>query len=300
MEGIEFFEGKRNIQQLSIGLNKGKTKLECTIWEEWQMIKPSPFTLRCNNKRELSVTHKAGFEHTSTETFESNIGGTLGIKGVASLESSLKTTLHEEVKFQLGKEVTDSFSFSSPECGFLLVRLYKKTRTYYFKYVDTRLWHRKAFEFPLVEWLEPIYDGTVSEKYDSNCNCKEQQASDRIGTPCRVVFNIFSKLAVFWEDTKQLEFADNPHSLNPYFSVKDGIWQGEVPGSLLPDYLQFLTGVQPDKYLGAQVWQEPTFSPAILEVHPHNVVNIEFDEEYRPVEKIPVYATSESARGKSR
>lgn len=253
------------------------------------MIKQTPFTLRCNNKRELKVVHRAGFEQTSTETFESNIGGTLGVKGIASLESSLKSSLKEEIKFQLGKEVTDTFSFSSPECGYLLVRLYKKARTYYFKYEDTRLWHKRSMEFPLIEWLEPIYDGTVREDYDPNCNCKGKQAAEeRVGMPCTVIFSTFSKLAVFWEDTKQLEFADNPQSLNSYFRTDE--WRGKIPASLLPYYLRFLTGTQSDAYLDAEVRQGTIFYPNTPEVYPREIVNVELDEEFQPIENVYAYA----------
>jgi hypothetical protein len=290
MQDIDFFEGKRGIQQLSISLNKGKTKLDCIIWEEWQMIKETPFTLRCNNKRELKVAHKAGFEQTSTETFESSIGSTLGVKGIASLENSLKSTLKEEIRFQLGKELTDTFSFSSPECGYLLVRLYKKARTFYFKYEDTRFWHKKSMECSLIEWLKPIYDDTVSEKYDPNCNCKGKVAEEaRVGIPCTVIFKTFSKLAVFWEDTKQLMFADNPQPLNAYFSDE---WKGRIPARLLPDYLRFLTGTREDEYLDAAVQQGTVFFPNTPEVYPREIVNVEFDEDFQLIENTDAYTPS--------
>lgn len=103
-----FFEGKQSIQQLSFQINKGKAKLDCTIWVEGQVIKPTPFTLRCNNWREIKVLNRIGFERPPLTTFENSIGGSLEVKGIASLESSIKSSLKEEIKFQLGKEVADT------------------------------------------------------------------------------------------------------------------------------------------------------------------------------------------------
>ena len=284
MEDIDFFEGKRSVKQVSFNLNKGKTKLDCHVWEEWLLIEPTPFTLRCNNKRELKVINRSGFEETHTRSFESNIGATIGVKGIASLESSLKTNISKEIKFQAGKEESDSFAFSSPECGYLLVRLYQKARTFYFKYEDSRFWHKRSLEFPLVEWLKPIYDATVQEPYDPGCNCKNKEQATREGIACRIVFPGFSKLAVYWEDTRQLEFPDNPQFLTSYFSTNDESWKGKLPTSLLPDYLRFLTGTQQDLYLEASVWREPISFPKTAELFPQEIVNIELDEEFQPVD----------------
>lgn len=293
MQDIDFFEGKRSIQTLSISIDKGKRKLDCIICEDWQMVKETPFTLRCSNKRELKITHKTGFEQSSTETFENSIGGTLGVKGIASLKSSLKSSLKEEIKFQIGKEVTDTFSFSSPDCGYLLVRLYKKARTFHFKYEDTRFWHKKSMECAPVEWLAPIYDGTIREDYDPNCNCKDKKAEEgRQCTPCTIVFATFSKLAVFWEDTEQLEFADNPQSLNSYFSTDD--WKGKIPANLLPDYLRFLTGIQVDEYLDAEVQHGAIFYSNTPEVYSREIINVELDKEFQPIENVFAYSRPKS------
>jgi hypothetical protein len=284
MQDIDFFEGKRSVKQVSFSLNRGKTKLDCHVWEEWQLIEPTPFTLRCNNKRELKVINRSGFEETHTNTFESNIGATIGVKGIASLESSLKTNIGEEIKFQAGKEESDSFTFSAPECGYLLVKLYQKIRTFYFKYEDTRFWHKRSLEFPLIKWSKPIYDGTIKELYDAGCNCKNKQQAVREGIPCRVVFQNFSKLAVFWEDTGQLEFPDNAQPIDPYFSKSESAWTGKLPASVLPDYLRFLTGTQQDSILEAKVWKESVFFPNTPDLYPQEIVNIELDEAFQPVE----------------
>ena len=297
MEDFDFFEGKKSIKQISFLLNKGSTKLDCTIWEEWKVIDPTPFTLRCNNKREIKVLNRTGFEKTSTETFESNIGGTLGIKGIASLESSLKSSLKEEIKFQSGKEVTDTYTFSSPQCGYLLVRLYKKARTFYVKYEDTRFWHKRSVEFPLVEWQKYIYDGTVSQPYDPSCNCGDKPATEREGTPCRVVFANFSKLAVFWQDTRQLEFPESPeHPLNSYFSTDESVWKGKVPARLLPEYLGSLAGLQPNEDLDAQVWQETVFFPRNPEVFSQQIETVELDENFQPIQNVFATATAVQVR----
>ena len=83
MNEIDFFDGRRPMTKVIFQLNRGKTILTCTPWEEWRLIEPCPFTLRCGNKREEKLTRRFGIEHTQRSSFETTIGGTLGEKGVA-------------------------------------------------------------------------------------------------------------------------------------------------------------------------------------------------------------------------
>lgn len=280
MEEMDFFEGKRPAKQITFQLNNGKTILDFIISEEWLLIEPTPFTLKCNNKRELKLTQRFGFEKTDKEAFETNIGGTIGVKGIASIESSLKSSVGQEIKFQAGREVTDTFSFDSPECGFKVIKLYQKVRSIYVKYEDKRFWHRRAIEFPLTQWLKPVYDGSYRELYDPSCNCKQQKADVREGTPCRIIFPGFSKLAVFWNDTGQLEFAEGGKSLNEYFTVKSGKWTGEIPSTLLPKPLLFLLQLEEGLSLKAEVVQEDVFFSLQKETEVENISTFRVTETF--------------------
>ncbi|MEO6188049.1 MAG: hypothetical protein ABIO82_00190 [Ginsengibacter sp.] len=90
----------------------------------------------------------------------------------------------------------------------------------------------------------------------------------------------FSKLAVFWEDTQQLQFADSTESLNDYFNTTDGNWIGEIPARVLPDYLLFLTGIESSESLQATKIQESLLYPLLPEHYDRNAARIPLGEEF--------------------
>jgi len=244
MDAPEFFEGKRPLNNTVFVLHKGKATLTCKPWDEWQLVAPTPFTVRCGNSRTEVMRFRYGIQQTERSSFESTLGSSLGVKGVSSVESSLKQTIGQEFTFQVGGEREQGFTFDSPDCGHKHVRLYQLTRCVYLAYEDKRFWHKDAWEHTVVQWLHPIYDATRVEQDDPNCNCKRTDAEQgRDGVPVRIVFDKLSKLAVQWLDNHQLEFADNPVSLNESFVWGDQV-AGEISSDLLPDYLRFLTGIE--------------------------------------------------------
>lgn len=299
MQDIDFFEGQRPLTKIVFILNNGKTTLTCTPWEEWRLIEPCPFTLRCGNKREEKLTQRFGLEHTQRSSFESTIGGTLGERGIAALESSLKSTLGEEIKFQIGTEVQQTFLFDSPACGYKLVKLYQRVRALHIKYDDQRFWHRNAVELTLVQWLKSIYDSTVVERLDPNCNCEKSTGiPDWTGIAARVECKGVAKLAVQRTDNHQLEFPEKAESLNSYFTW-EGAVKGQIPTDVLPDYLRFLAGIDSGLLMDAVAWQEPVLFVTRPEFsHGTSEVTIELDESFEPIEAPfslqPVGMSSES------
>lgn len=261
MNDVDFFEGQRPLTKVIFLLNKRKTTIECTPWEEWKLIEPCPFTLRCGNTRQEKFTQRFGIEHTQHISFESTIGSSLGTKGVAALESSLKTTMGEEIKFQAGTEQEQTFTFDSPQCGYKLVRLYQKVRALHIKYQDSRFWHRNAFELTVIHWLKSIYDATHAEQHDPSCNCKEEQVQIRKGAMARIVCDTLSKLAVHWNDDQQLQFPDNPTPLGSFFTWGETV-DGELPPHLIPNHVKFLAGIDSEVSLPAHAWSESVRFPA--------------------------------------
>jgi len=286
MPGVDFFEGQRPLTKIVFILNKGKTTIVCTPWEEWKLIEPCPFTLCCGNSRTEKIIHRLGIERTQSTSFESTIGSSLGEKGIAAIEGSLKSTFGEEVKFQAGIEKEQEFNFDSPKCGYKVVNLYQKVRAVHIKYDDQRFWHRNATELTVFDWLKPIYDGTYAEQQDPRCNCKNMPEQEtREGIAARIVCGDALKLAVQWSDNHRLEFPEEPVALNQYFSWGQTI-DGQLPAFLLPDYLRFLVGVEAEEFLEAHAFREsvhfvetPTFQGA-------TEVRIELNEVFEPLETI--------------
>jgi hypothetical protein len=198
MQDVDFFEDKRLLTKVICVLNNGKTTIVCTPWEEWRLLEPPcPFSLRCGNAREEKLTRRFGVELSQSSSFESTIGWSLGEKGVAALEGSLKDEVGEEIKFQAGTEKEQSFTFDSPTCGYKVVRLYQRVRAVHIKYVDTRFWHRNAAELTVVDWLKSIYDATYVEQDDPRGNCKNRpQRQDREGTAATIVCGDATKLGI--------------------------------------------------------------------------------------------------------
>jgi len=283
MDDLDFFEGRRPLPKIVFVLNKGKRTIAFTPWKEWRLIEPSPFTLRCGNKRTETLTYRYGMERSQTTSFESTIGSSLGQKGVASLESSLKTTLGEEIKFQVGTERQETFEFGSPECGYKVVRLYQQVRALHVKYEDTRFWHRDANELTLFHWMKPIYDATHAEQYDPSCNCEAVAAEGRrAGIAARIVCGNASRLAVQREDTGQFEFADDPAQLDLYLS------DGAAPfyTDWFPEHLTFLAGMDRGEMIPAHVWEESVHFALIPQLEGAPEVHTELDEAFEPVVRV--------------
>jgi len=285
MQDVDFFEGQRPLTKIVFLLNKRKTTIECTPWEEWKLIEPCPFTLRCGNSRQEKLTSRIGIEHTQRTSFESTIGSSLGQKGVAALESSLKTTIGEEIKFQFGTEQEQTFTFDSPQCGYKIVRLYQRVRALHIKYQDTRFWHRNAFELTVIQWLKSIYDATIAEPNDPSCNCKETPEKPREGTMARIVCGALTKLAVQWNDNQQLQFPDNPARLDSYFKWEKTV-DGQLPIELIPDYLKFLARIDSGDSLSAQAWSESVRFPATPGFRSASEVNVELDDAFQLVQAV--------------
>jgi len=292
MDEVAFFEGRRPLTNVVITFNKGKTRIAITPWDEWQIIKPCPFTLSCGNSRSKKVTNRFGIERTQTTSFENTIGASIGVKGVAALEGTLKTKLGEEVKFQAGTEEEETFTFDSPKCGYKVVRLYQHTRSYHIGYEDVRFWHRCANEVVLTHWFEPIYDATYAVEYDARCNCKNvPEQVEREGTQARITCGPVSKLAVQWKDTGDLEFADKPGAINRYFENREGMVEGGLSADLLPDYLRFLAHIESGAVVKAEAWLDNArFSTAPVFRSAPEVI-VEFDDAFEPLHLVPSVAT---------
>jgi len=283
MQDIDFFAGQRALEGVVVSLNRGKTTVVFTPWEEWRLIDPCPFIIRCGNTRTEKLTQRYGIERTNSSSFESSIGSSLGMKGIAAVESSLKTTLGEEVTFSAGTEREQTFFFDSPKCGNKVVRLYQLVRAIHVAYQDTRFWHRDAAELTLVYWLASIYDATHAEQYDPQCDCNDPAKPPREGLPARLVVEGAAKLAVQWSDNHQIEFADGGSALDAYFNG-DPTTEGQLPSNTLPDYLRFLAGVESDKVITARLWLEGVHivgAPCPLR---NSQVQIEMNEDFEVIE----------------
>jgi hypothetical protein len=283
MQEMDFFEGKRSLTKVLVVLHKGKRTITFTPWEEWLPIGETPFTLRCGNSRSSKVVRRFGMERTQRLSFENNIGSSLGVKGVAALESSLKTSLGEEIKFIAGTEQEEAHEFNSPECGYKVVKLFQRARVLHVDYRDTRFWHRDAKECTLVQWLAPIYDGSYAVKFDPSCGCGDERdpGPPGDGFAARLECGYAAKLVVQWQDNNQLEFGDKPVVLNSYFP--SGLSEvGDLPTDALPDYLRFLAQMEPDTSIPARVIMEES-RPAERDFRDVVEIEVQLDENFEPL-----------------
>jgi hypothetical protein len=289
MEQIDFFEGKR--PQTTVLIVQKKRTITFTPWEEWMAIAETPFTLRCGNKRSKKFTRRRGIEHTQRMSFENNIGLSLGVKGIAALESSLKKTLGEEITLQEGTEEEEMHEFTSPECGCKVVKLFQRARVLHVHYRDTSYWHGDEKECTMVQWLAPIYDGTYATTWDPACGCDSGRdpGPPRDGLARAIVCGNAAKLAVEWSETNQLEFGDSEGSLNAFFPSGFG-QPGDIPSNLLPDYLTFLAEIEPAATIRALVWPE---RPQIGLLGSEAEIRIDLGEDFQPL--IPLEAEFVSA-----
>ncbi len=167
-----FFQGDRLINEFVLGLNGDKATLSCAIKENWTEV--IGLSLRCGTKYRRTVRQRFGVTRTDREDLDVSIKGSLGLQGIASLQTAIKARTGKEIRFDEMREIEQEFTFEAPQWGQLIVSVYQLRRVYEFGYEDNRwfsLWDKPSWTKTVTEWLERIHDGSKKFENDPECGC---------------------------------------------------------------------------------------------------------------------------------
>jgi hypothetical protein len=171
MESIDFFHGTRVQPPLVIPFYDGKAELECTISEGWgQLIVHS---LKCGAKYVRKLKRSIGMVYTERNDLESLVSGSLGMKGIASLDAQISSKIGTELQLNRSEEIEDEFTFESPKCGERVIALYQFRRNIHLKYRDNRMFHKKEWSMSTTYWADRIHDNSYMISKIPECGCED-------------------------------------------------------------------------------------------------------------------------------
>jgi len=180
--------------RVRIKLFGDKAYLDCAVIETWQPIIHE--VIRCGAKQSFELTRTVGVKRTDVQAMEGSSKASIGVGGIAKLESSVKGSLKTELT--LSEEVTTkrTVEFTSPECGHYRALQYQALRTYKLEYRDTRFLHRDSWSQTLTEYTVDFHDASKKVDSDPDCGCKHKTGRDYDGL-FEMVFGSVSKLIGF-------------------------------------------------------------------------------------------------------
>lgn len=171
MEAIDFFHGTRVQPPLVIPFYDGRAELECTISEGWgQLIVHS---LKCGAKYVRKLKRSIGMVYTEKDDLESLVSGSLGLKGVASLDAQISSKIGTELQLSRSEEIEDEFTFEAPPCREKVVALYQLWRIVDLKFRDNRLFHKKEWTMSTTYWADRYHDNSHAIPKIPECGCED-------------------------------------------------------------------------------------------------------------------------------
>lgn len=126
--------------------------------------------IRCGQKFEREITRRIGVKKEHREDLEANVGASLGIKDIAQLESSIKSSVGQTFTFEEATEIKDKITVEAPPHGRLNLLIYQVKQTFYFECTENWLGiFRKTWTLTIEKWLERYIDQTTRVEYDPAC-----------------------------------------------------------------------------------------------------------------------------------
>lgn len=234
-----FMPDDSSTRTVSLEVHNGKARLDCTIKEDWVEVFKVP--LRCGNKFRRLIRRRTGISRTDRDEFESTVATSLGMKGIAELESRLRSGTSQEFRFEESCEEEDEFTFQAPKCGRLIVMIYQLRREYTFHYRDDRLLRRADWTKTLEERRNRISDQSRQIENDPDCGCSQ---SPSIGSDGDIVLDSasFNMLLEYKKENGRIVFP----RLKMYFETNrlQELTTGEfdIQREAFPQYLLFVSG----------------------------------------------------------
>lgn len=174
-----YFYGARTYGPLELNGKKGSVAY--TITEKWVDLDRSQ-TARCGISTEFNCTLTAGMATTKLEEIRSNIEGSLGVKGIASIQSHIEESTQISTQFTVSQSVQNKFTCPAPACGSYVYSMYQLLREYDFVIKRNRLLRKPAITTHHVpEWTQRYDVRRETDEADPDCPCgaaEEQRGAE--------------------------------------------------------------------------------------------------------------------------
>lgn len=165
-----YFEGERRVTTFNRTIGDGV--LDCEVYERWESIHTT--SLSCGRKEKITITKTIGIAVEEMSRFESTVGASIGINGLANFTAELKS----EKGITLTKERTHTTSFETEleadPCGRKSVTLNQLVREYHFTYYRLQRLDRPTptpIRNIVTEYLNCFNDQSERIPVISDCAC---------------------------------------------------------------------------------------------------------------------------------
>jgi hypothetical protein len=237
LEGIDLYIGTKMVSQFSINLHNGAATLTCDIGERWEEILAR--TIKCGGQFTRTLKSRRGISISEKTNLAAAVTGSLGLKGIAELQSKMSGEFGRTVNLEESLEVEDAYHFEAPKCGRRVIKLYQQQRHLFLRFEDRRVFRNTPWSDVFIEWLDRIHDGSRVVDNDPDCRCGTVENERKSDGRFLVTVGNTTLVARFEARNGQIYLPDLRARLPTSFSWKNR-FTVNLERRMLPDYLLFL------------------------------------------------------------
>lgn len=215
------------------------------VCEEWI---PTNYGVEvsCGRDTEISIESTSGVSQSDTYALKGFMEASLGLKGIASLKSSLETSSSHQIVWSEQQKIAVKIPIVAPKCGAQLIQVYRKKRSFYIRTLKYRMWRDPVqIDLPTLHDFTNLYRARVTDDYDDlKCPCKSEISDGkRPGLPVSVAFGNLDLVLDTFHDAKGLAFrlGQAEYALPAKF-LSVGRAGGALAG--VPPLFLFLAGIE--------------------------------------------------------
>ncbi|MDN3655391.1 hypothetical protein QWZ08_07135 [Ferruginibacter paludis] len=243
---INFFTNTHEAGSFNFELEK-KVRISGKIFERWvQLLSRS---IACGEDKKRIIEKKVGITKTEREDLESLLKGSVGVKGIASIESQIKAKTGIEVKFEYATTETEETTFKAPECGRKTLVVYQLVREYDITITDKRLFSfsKGQTRILLTEYTDNIHDKSLTTEIDPDCGCKDKSEDVDDGILSLLVNNYYQLVTPYKIKLEKVTLKNLGVEVTLEDLGKMLVKNYQIQSSTLPDYIVFLGGIKSEQ-----------------------------------------------------
>ena len=263
MTDMKYYEGKKELKELSWSESYGKVHISYSVTEEWERVKAR--SIGCGEEINLSLKKKNGIKSTHKTELSSMVKGSIGQKGIAQFETQISEKIGIEISHEDYREEEESQPIKAPDCLRKHIIIYQLVHRHVFNIKDKRffLFNNGEQKVELKEYLDEMWASTPTVS-DPECHCEDIKDNDGV---INLKIENLGITSGFTNTIKGLYVVALDMELG--LDVIEGTEQQvfKISTGSLPPYLSYIAGfneeavnihVQSIDYIAHNIAQQPT------------------------------------------
>jgi hypothetical protein len=240
---INFFNGSKLVQELDFEI-ENKVRIQGKIYERW--IQKLSRSIACGVKEKRTIEKKVGLTQTQREDLESLVKGSIGIKGIASIESQIKSRIGSDITLECVINEKEEKEFEAPKCGRITICVYQLVREYELTIIDKRFlsFSKQAKKIHLIEYTDNLYDESPTTESDPDCGCKDPIDDSDDGLLCLLINKKYQLLTTYKELPEKVLLKSLNISLTEADIGRLTLGKLRIDSSLIPAHIMYLADIK--------------------------------------------------------